>query len=104
MPNHMNPDMTAPVKQPVKVTLRRDLTLFDVTMIGVGAMVGTSLFVLIGVSIDVVGPAVLLVFVLNACVTIFTAGVYAELGSTFPEDGGGYIWAKKGLRNPDAFL
>ena len=104
MSNHIHPDMTNPGKQPVKVTLRRDLTLFDVTMIGVGAMVGTSLFVLIGVSIDEVGPAVLLVFVLNALVTIFTAGVYAELGSTFPEAGGGYLWAKKALRHPAAFL
>ncbi|MCJ7489124.1 MAG: amino acid permease, partial [Thermoplasmata archaeon] len=96
--------MSSSGNQPVKVTLKRDLSLFDVTMIGVGAMIGTSIFVLIGLSIDEVGPAVLLVFALNALVTIFTAGVYAELGSTFPEAGGGYLWAKKALRHPAAFL
>jgi len=90
--------------QPVKVTLRRDLGLFDVTMIGVGAMIGTSIFVLIGVTIDEVGPAILLVFFLNVIVTSFTAGVYAELGSTFPEAGGGYLWAKRALKHPGAFL
>lgn len=96
--------MSNPSGQAVTVTLRRDLGLFDVTMIGVGAMIGTSIFVLIGVTTREVGPAVMLVFVLNALATIFTAGTYAELGSTFPEAGGGYLWAKKGLRHPAAFL
>ncbi len=96
--------MSVSGNQPVKVTLRRDLGLFDVTMIGVGAMIGTSIFVLIGVTIDEVGPAILLVFVLNVIVTSFTAGVYAELGSTFPEAGGGYLWAKRALKHPGAFL
>jgi APA family basic amino acid/polyamine antiporter len=73
-------------------------------MIGVGAMIGTSIFVLIGVTIDEVGPAILLVFLLNVIVTTFTAGVYAELGSTFPEAGGGYLWAKRALKHPGAFL
>ncbi len=96
--------MSNPSGQGVTVTLRRDLGLFDVTMIGVGAMIGTSIFVLIGVTTREVGPAVMLVFVLNALATLFTAGTYAELGSTFPEAGGGYLWAKKGLRHPAAFL
>jgi amino acid transporter/nucleotide-binding universal stress UspA family protein len=96
--------MSSSGNQPVKVTLRRDLGLFDVTMIGVGAMIGTSIFVLIGVTIDEVGPAILLVFALNVIVTSFTAGVYAELGSTFPEAGGGYLWAKRALKHPGAFL
>ena len=67
-------------------------------------MIGTSIFVLIGVTIDEVGPAILLVFALNVVVTSFTAGVYAELGSTFPEAGGGYLWAKRALKHPGAFL
>ncbi|HIJ17505.1 MAG TPA: amino acid permease [Thermoplasmata archaeon] len=96
--------MSNPSGQSVTVTLRRDLGLFDVTMIGVGAMIGTSIFVLIGVTTREVGAAVMLVFVLNALATVFTAGTYAELGSTFPEAGGGYLWAKKGLRHPAAFM
>ena len=67
-------------------------------------MIGTSIFVLIGVTIDEVGPAILLVFALNVIVTSFTAGVYAELGSTFPEAGGGYLWAKRALKHPGAFM
>jgi amino acid transporter/nucleotide-binding universal stress UspA family protein len=96
--------MSSSSGQSVTVTLRRDLGLFDITMIGVGSMIGTSIFVLIGVATAEVGPAVLLVFALNGIATLFTAGTYAELGSTFPEAGGGYLWAKKALPHPAAFM
>jgi len=88
----------------VTVTLRRDLGLVDVTLIGIGAMIGTSIFVLVGVATKEVGAAVMVVFALNGILTIFTAGTYAELGSSFPEAGGGYLWAKRGLPNPAGFM
>jgi APA family basic amino acid/polyamine antiporter len=91
-------------RQAVTVTLRRDLGLLDVTMIGVGAMIGTSIFVLIGVVTQDVGAGILLVFLFNTVVTIFTATTYAELGSSFPEAGGGYLWAKKALPHPAEFI
>ncbi len=91
-------------RRAVTVTLRRDLGLFDVTMIGVGAMIGTSIFVLIGVATAEVGAAVIIAFALNGIMTIFTASTYAELGSSFPEAGGGYLWAKKGLPHPAGFM
>src|SRR5512136_3218165 len=93
-----------PSRQPVTVTLRRDLGLLDVTMIGVGAMIGTSIFVLIGVITAKIGAGILLVIVLNGIVTIFTASTYAELGSSFPEAGGGYLWSKKALPHPAGFM
>jgi len=75
-----------------------------VTMIGVGAMIGTSIFVLIGVATAEIGAAVIIAFALNGIMTIFTASTYAELGSSFPEAGGGYLWAKKGLPHPAGFM
>ncbi len=90
--------------QPVTVTLRRDLGLLDVTMIGLGAMIGTSIFVLIGVGTAEIGAAVIVAFALNGVTAIFTAATYAELGSSFPEAGGGYLWAKKGLPHPAGFM
>jgi amino acid transporter/nucleotide-binding universal stress UspA family protein len=78
--------------------------LLDVTMIGVGAMIGTSIFVLIGVITAQIGAGILLVLVLNGFVTIFTASTYAELGSSFPEAGGGYLWSKKVLPHPAGFM
>lgn len=96
--------MSSSSKSTVTVTLRRDLGLLDVTMIGVGAMIGTSIFVLIGVVTQEIGAGILLVVLLNGIVTVFTATTYAELGSSFPEAGGGYLWSKKGLPHPAGFM
>ena len=89
---------------PQKVTLSRDLGLFTITMIGVGGMIGAGVFVLTGIAAGVAGPALVLVFLLNGVVTMFTAMVYAELGSAFPEAGGGYLWVKEGLGGAQGFL
>ncbi|MCG3218820.1 MAG: amino acid permease, partial [Candidatus Heimdallarchaeota archaeon] len=79
--------------------LTRDLKEFDITMIGIGAMIGAGIFVLTGIAAGIAGPALLLVFLFNAIFTTFTAMVYAELGSAMPESGGGYLWVKSGLQN-----
>lgn len=84
-------------RQRVGVSLSRDLGLFDITMIGVAGMIGAGIFVLTGIAAGVAGPALILAFALNGVVTLFTAMVYAELGSCFPEAGGGYLWVKEGL-------
>lgn len=87
-----------------EVALSRDLKLFDVTMIGVGAMIGAGIFVLTGIAAGVAGPALVLAFLLNGIVTSFTAMSYAELGSAFPEAGGGYLWVKQALGGLQGFM
>jgi amino acid transporter/nucleotide-binding universal stress UspA family protein len=84
--------------------LSRDLSLFSVTMIGVGAMIGAGIFVLTGIAAGVAGPAILIAFLLNGIVALFTASAYAELGSSMPEAGGGYLWVKESLPQPSGFL
>ena len=84
--------------------LARDMGLMHVTMIGVGAMIGAGIFVLTGLAAGVSGPALLLVFAFNGLVTGLTAMSYAELGSCFPEAGGGYLWVKEALPQPNGFL
>jgi amino acid transporter/nucleotide-binding universal stress UspA family protein len=84
--------------------LSRDLGLFSVTMIGVGAMIGAGIFVLTGIAAGVSGPAILLAFFLNGIVALFTASAYAELGGSIPEAGGGYLWVKGSLPQPSGFL
>jgi len=86
------------------VSLSRDLGLFDVTMIGVGAMIGAGIFVLTGVAAGAAGPALVLAFLLNGIVAALTAMAYAELGSAFPEAGGGYLWVKEALGGTQGFL
>ncbi len=87
-----------------EVTLSRSLSLFSITMIGVGGMIGAGIFVLTGTAAGVAGPALILTFILNGIVTTFTAMAYAELGSAFPEAGGGYLWVKEGLGGVNGFL
>lgn len=87
-----------------EVELSRDLGLLSVTMIGVGAMIGAGIFVLTGIAAGTAGPALILAFLLNGVVTLFTAMVYAELGSAIPEAGGGYLWVKEALPSVNGFL
>ena len=87
-----------------EVRLAREMSLLDVTLIGVGAMIGAGIFVLIGMAAGVAGPALILGFVLNGIVTLFTAMAYAELGSCFHDAGGGYLWVKEGLPKWNGFL
>jgi amino acid transporter/nucleotide-binding universal stress UspA family protein len=87
-----------------KVTLSRTLSLFTITMIGVGGMIGAGIFVLTGIAAGVAGPGLILAFLLNGIVTSFTALSYAELGSGFPEAGGGYLWVKEGLGGTNGYL
>ena len=86
------------------VALARTLGGFDATMIGVGAMIGAGIFVLTGIAAGVAGPALLVAFLLNGIMTSFTAASYAELGSVFPNAGGGYLWVKETLSPLPGFL
>ncbi len=88
----------------LEATLTRDLGLVDVTLIGVGAMIGAGIFVLTGIAAGEAGPGLLLAFSLNGLVTLFTAASYAELGSSYPSAGGSYDWIKEGLPGPLGFL
>ena len=99
-------DTEAPTRQhhePV-TELARDLRLFDVTMVGVGAMIGAGIFALTGIAAGKAGPGLILAFCLNGVLTLCTAMVYAEVGSAVPAAGGGYLWARLGLPGPAAFL
>lgn len=67
-------------------------------------MIGGSIFVLTGPAIGLAGSAVIIAFIINATITLFTAMAYAELGSAMPEAGGGYLWVREGLPRPNAFI
>jgi amino acid transporter/nucleotide-binding universal stress UspA family protein len=88
----------------MEVRLSREMRLLDITMIGVGAMIGAGIFVLTGIAAGVAGPALLIAFLLNGLVALLTAMAYAELGSAFHDAGGGYLWVKSSLPDPNGFL
>jgi APA family basic amino acid/polyamine antiporter len=84
--------------------LVRTLSLGDVVMIGIAGMIGGAIFVLVGPAIGLAGSAVIIAFIINGIITLFTAMAYAELGSAMPEAGGGYLWIREGLPRPNAFI
>ena len=84
--------------------LVRTLGLVDVVMIGIAGMIGGAIFVLVGPAIGLAGSAVIVAFIINGVITLFTAMAYAELGSAMPEAGGGYLWIREGLPRPNAFI
>lgn len=60
--------------------LKKSLRAFDLTMLGIGAIVGTGIFVLTGVAAaEHAGPALVLSFVLSALACVFAALCYANL-------------------------
>lgn len=82
----------------------RNLGLLDVVMVGVAAMIGGAIFVLVGPGMAEAGPALMVAFLINGVITMFTALTYAELSSALPDTGGGYRWVREGLPRPNAFL
>ncbi|WRP18076.1 amino acid permease [Carboxydochorda subterranea] len=78
--------------------LRRQLTALDLTVFGVGAIIGTGIFVLTGVvAARFAGPGVILSFVLAGVVSAMAAFVYAELAAMVPVAGSAYTYAYAAL-------
>jgi len=85
--------------------LSRDLSLFHVTMMGLGMMIGAGVFLGIGNSLHVAGPGgALLTFALNGVIALFTAMSYAELSSAIPRAGGAYNFARIGFGRGPSFI
>ncbi|MCQ4145190.1 amino acid permease [Vogesella sp. AC12] len=73
--------------------LRKELTAFDLTMLGIGAIIGTGIFVLTGTGATVAGPGLVLSFVIGALACGFAALCYAEFAAMLPISGSTYTYA-----------
>ncbi|NMO33777.1 amino acid permease [Streptomyces sp. GMY01] len=84
--------------------LKRTMGLFQLVCFGVGAIVGTGIFVGLSDSVAQAGPAVVVSFVLAAITCVLTAFAFAELGGAIPVSGSSYSFAYAGLGESTAFL
>src|SRR5487761_345850 len=74
--------------------LRRVLGPVQLSSLGVGAIIGTGIFVLTGVAAhDLTGPALMLSFVVSGITCVFAALCYAEFASMVPVAGSAYTYA-----------
>ncbi len=72
---------------------KRTIGLFGATTLGVGALMGAGIYVLIGEAAKVSGPSVVLSYLITGILAYFTTLMYAELGRIIPRSGGGYTYA-----------
>jgi basic amino acid/polyamine antiporter, APA family len=84
--------------------LHRSLGLFPLTMIGVGATIGTGIFFTMVEAVPKAGPAVVLSFLLAAITAGLTALCYAELAGRVPASGSSYSFAYATLGEFAAFI
>jgi APA family basic amino acid/polyamine antiporter len=84
--------------------LKRTLGLWGAAAVGIGAIIGTGIFVLIGVASGVAGPAVIVSFLIAGFTALLTGLSTAELSSFITEAGGSYIYTTKAFGKFPGFI
>ncbi|KXN67251.1 amino acid/polyamine/organocation transporter, APC superfamily [Conidiobolus coronatus NRRL 28638] len=73
--------------------LKRTLTLWNLITIGIGATIGTGIFIYPGIiAANFAGPAVVISYILAAAASLLTALCYAEISSLIPAAGSTYTY------------
>ncbi len=89
---------TKPIDPNASHGLKRCLTAWDLTLLGIGCIIGTGIFVLTGVAAaQHAGPAIVLSFVISGLACGFAALCYAELSSAIGGSGSAYGYAYAGI-------
>ena len=85
---------------------KRELGLLDGTMLVVGSMIGSGIFIVSADIVRQVGSAgwLLAIWLLTSLITIIAAVSYGELSAMFPKAGGQYVYLKEAYNKLIAFL
>ena len=75
-----------------KKSLHRSLGAFQLTMLGIGAVIGTGIFVLTAAAAQKAGPGMMFSFVIAGFVCAVAALCYSELASMVPVSGSAYTY------------
>lgn len=85
--------------------LKKTLGVWDLFLMGIGAVVGTGIFVLTGIqAATAAGPAVTISFILGGVTCIFVALAYTEVASALPSSGGSYTYSYVALGEVFAWI
>src|SRR5215467_1706927 len=74
-------------------SLKRTLGVFQLTALGVGAIIGAGIFVMVGLGSQYAGPGLTLSFVLSGLGCAFAGLCYAEFAAMIPLAGSAYTYA-----------
>jgi amino acid transporter len=77
--------------------VKRELGLFSVVAISLGAMIGSGIFVLPGLAAKIAGPAAPLAYFVAGLIVIPAAFAKSEMATAMPEAGGTYVFVDKGM-------
>lgn len=86
------------------IQLKRNLGLFEVTLSGIGIILGAGIYTLIGEAAGLAGNAVWISFTLSALVALLTGLSYAELASMFPLASAEYEYTSQAFGKIPAFI
>ena len=94
------------MKQNNQEDFKKELGLLDGTMLVVGSMIGSGIFIVSADIVRQVGSAgwLVLIWVLTGLITIIAAVSYGELSAMFPKAGGQYVYLKEAYNKLIAFL
>lgn len=93
------------VNPPSTHQLYRTLTAMDLTLMGIGAIIGAGVFVITGIAAATkAGPAIVLSYVLAGIASMFAALAYAELAACIGGSGSAYTYAYTGFGEFIAWL
>jgi amino acid transporter len=77
--------------------LERDLGLPSVLAISIGAMIGSGIFILPALALEIAGPAVIFAYLLAGVLVVPAALSKSEMATAMPEAGGTYIYIERGM-------
>jgi len=87
------PSLLAEAEESGQHSLKRTLGPFQLTALGVGAVIGAGIFVMSGLGASMAGPGLMLSFVLSGTGCAFAALCYAEFAAMIPLAGSAYTYA-----------
>jgi APA family basic amino acid/polyamine antiporter len=86
------------------VELKRSLSLWQLTFMSVGIILGAGIYVIIGEAVGLSGNFIWFSFIIAAFVATLTAFSYAELSSRFPKAGAEYVYVENSFGNRAAWI
>jgi basic amino acid/polyamine antiporter, APA family len=84
--------------------LKREIGIFGATALGVGAIIGSGIFIVTGIVAGIAGPAMILSIVLAGAIALLSAMSVAELSCCIPLEGGTYAFAREILSPYAGFI